>query len=878
MRKATLLFPLLLFSFVVSAQSWQWGQCAVTNSVIEAYAAAADNAGNSYGAGMNYGGFTSFGTIAVPNVPSAGIQTVWVKYSPTGSVLWADGTQNGDSYLYNITTDADNNFIVFGSFDSPTLTFDGTTLTNAYGSAGYAQFFIAKFNAGGSLLWAINDGSVYNYSFSFLCGTEILATGGITTDAAGNIYATSAFSGVSMTVGSYTLTNADPTGMTFDVYVAKYSPSGALIWAKSFGGTSDDCALGITATLSGDVYVAGAFCSPSVTIGSSVIGNPYGSVGFLGGIPKAYIARFSSASVPLWAQDAGGANGAYAVGVVHDPSGDVYMTGSFGDTSISFGTVNINRTYPATVPNCAQYIVKYDPGNTTVWGKTIGSATNYVMGYAIGEADCGEVWVSGCYLADVDIDGHTLPLPLPFGADPVFIVGYTFSGSVAGYSGLGSGGDDQDGIAVDPFGDVFIGGDYLGTINVGPDLFPVLSGLNESLYVGKYTTSVGTPSIIVTDTTLCGTASILYAPGGYANYYWDNAAITPALTIMDTGTYWVTCSSGCNTASLIDTFHVSAIDSTAHGAIDSIICNTAAWIYANPGYVSYTWNTGDTASSILVNETGIYWVNETNVCGVRTDTFRITFAPPLQPTALSTVEYCRAQVNFSAFPAGPGYTYDWSGPNGFVSTLRDPYIYSLTPADSGTYTLEVTDNTDGCSGQTSIFVAIDTGSSHLTNITSTQTIYYGSNVQLNADNAVYYWWMPDDGTLNNQNINNPIATPIANTVYTVYGMDSVGCLDSAHIIVNVIFDSIMIPSAFTPNGDGLNDIFRPIGMKYQKLIEFSIYNRWGQQIFTTADKNRGWDGTFGGVAQEIGTYNYLLIIALDDGNTRQFKGNVTLIR
>ena len=151
-------------------------------------------------------------------------------------------------------------------------------------------------------------------------------------------------------------------------------------------------------------------------------------------------------------------------------------------------------------------------------------------------------------------------------------------------------------------------------------------------------------------------------------------------------------------------------------------------------------------------------------------------------------------------------------------------------------------------------------------------------MQLNADNAVYYWWLPNDGSLNNRNINNPIATPTQNTVYTVYGTDSTGCMDSAKITIDVTFDSITIPSAFTPNGDGLNDIFRPIGMKYQKLVSFSIYNRWGQQIFYTANKEQGWDGTFNGVLQDLGTYQYMIIVALDNGDNRMFKGTVTLIR
>ena len=88
-----------------------------------------------------------------------------------------------------------------------------------------------------------------------------------------------------------------------------------------------------------------------------------------------------------------------------------------------------------------------------------------------------------------------------------------------------------------------------------------------------------------------------------------------------------------------------------------------------------------------------------------------------------------------------------------------------------------------------------------------------------------------------------------------------------------------IPSAFTPNGDGLNDVFRLCNMMYQRLIEFSVFNRWGQMVFhNTTDPKKGWDGTFNGTPQDIGVYNYLIILSRPDGTNITYKGEVTLIR
>lgn len=169
----------------------------------------------------------------------------------------------------------------------------------------------------------------------------------------------------------------------------------------------------------------------------------------------------------------------------------------------------------------------------------------------------------------------------------------------------------------------------------------------------------------------------------------------------------------------------------------------------------------------------------------------------------------------------------------------------------------------------------------LINVTPDATVAYGSSIQLNADGANIYTWTPNDGTLDNPNINNPVATPVDTvTVYTVQGMNLYGCLDTAQVTIRV--DDAMaetMPTAFTPNGDGLNDFFRLAPkMKYQKLVQFSIFNRWGQKVFSTSDKNQGWDGTFNGVQQDMGVYHYEIIIAHPDGADKIYKGDVTLIR
>ena len=164
------------------------------------------------------------------------------------------------------------------------------------------------------------------------------------------------------------------------------------------------------------------------------------------------------------------------------------------------------------------------------------------------------------------------------------------------------------------------------------------------------------------------------------------------------------------------------------------------------------------------------------------------------------------------------------------------------------------------------------------------TILYGDHIQLQATNLsptpLIYYWTPNNGTLDNPNINDPVATPLDSvTVYTVYGMNQWGCKDSNSVTITLDYLGDFIPSAFTPNGDGLNDIFRMYNVPNLKLVDFRVMNRWGQIVYeNTTDPKKGWDGTFNGAPQDMGVYNYMIIFSRPDGPDKVFKGNVTLIR
>jgi gliding motility-associated-like protein len=177
-----------------------------------------------------------------------------------------------------------------------------------------------------------------------------------------------------------------------------------------------------------------------------------------------------------------------------------------------------------------------------------------------------------------------------------------------------------------------------------------------------------------------------------------------------------------------------------------------------------------------------------------------------------------------------------------------------------------------------LFVSININQLPPVRVSADTTIRYTRSVQLFANGASFYTWTPV-GSLNDPNSPAPIATPKETTNYIVSGTDSNGCVARDTVKVTVDYrDNLLIPTGFTPNGDGRNDYFKVVNASFQRLIEFRVFNRWGQEVFSTSDITQGWDGTWKGVAQPVGTYSYLIRVAYPDGNVERYKGEVSLIR
>jgi len=160
------------------------------------------------------------------------------------------------------------------------------------------------------------------------------------------------------------------------------------------------------------------------------------------------------------------------------------------------------------------------------------------------------------------------------------------------------------------------------------------------------------------------------------------------------------------------------------------------------------------------------------------------------------------------------------------------------------------------------------------------TIYLGDEVKMKATGAPFIFWTPTNYLSYSQS-GDPTAKPLEDIMYYVTGVSLYhGCPQIDSVKIDVILQDVFVPNAFSPNGDGLNDIFRVVARKLINVQEFRIFNRWGQEVFSTNNINQGWDGTFKGELQDAGTYYYMMRVSYPtrDGRTDFLKGNIHLLR
>ena len=226
------------------------------------------------------------------------------------------------------------------------------------------------------------------------------------------------------------------------------------------------------------------------------------------------------------------------------------------------------------------------------------------------------------------------------------------------------------------------------------------------------------------------------------------------------------------------------------------------------------------------------------------------------------------------------FTLDWSPESSIISETEN--TVTVQPETTTAYTM-IYINEDGCEAEYIFEVVVDGFFNGIEAFADPQEILFGQSTTLSTDqdDSFQYQWSPME-ELDDPNSSMPEATPSETVTYTVTVTEDNGCTDTESVTVNVTQPNcddsdIFVPNMFTPNADMINDTWR-IESNFIDTYELIVYNRWGEEVFTSNDQDIEWDGTFRNKELEPDVYGYYLTATCTNGFEYQKQGNVTLVK
>lgn len=387
------------------------------------------------------------------------------------------------------------------------------------------------------------------------------------------------------------------------------------------------------------------------------------------------------------------------------------------------------------------------------------------------------------------------------------------------------------------------------------------------------------------DTVLCPGATIQLLATGGLGYTW-----TPAETLDDPGianpiaspsittTYTVSTTLGTCSASASVTIGV-AEELIPDAGSDVSLCIGESVPLNGSGGLFYTWSpaTGlsdPTSAGPLASplSTTTYTLTIADAAGcTATDEVLVTVLPLPDAAAAPDTVVCPGSV--ITLQASGGILYQWSPETGLDNPSSPNPL--LTVDAAGTYTVLVTD-ANGC--QQSAETVIEVEPFPLVEAGPDTLVFFGESVTLNGSGTGSLEWLPPAG-LSDPSVPNPLASPANSTWYFLIATSAIGCQSLDSVLISVIFDPIVeFPNAFSPNGDGLNDVFQVIVRGPVQVDAYQIFNRWGELVFSSNSILEGWDGRYRGQEQELGAYVFHFSGRDPDGLSIERHGSFQLVR
>jgi len=362
------------------------------------------------------------------------------------------------------------------------------------------------------------------------------------------------------------------------------------------------------------------------------------------------------------------------------------------------------------------------------------------------------------------------------------------------------------------------------------------------------------------DTGFCSGKSLqLNAYNSFINTYrWQDNSDQPGYLVTEPGQYYVFVSgnNGCTNSDTIN-IKVNQPPVFTLGA-DTTLCDKQTLSYNfNINNAGYLWNDGTKTNSYTIQQPGTYRLSVSQQGCSSSDTISVSYKPLPGVNLGNDTSFCDG-TNYTLDAYNNGATYVWQDGNTHPT---------YTVSKQGNYFVIV--DLNGC--RNSDTVAVNYISKPVFSLGADTTICPGETLTLNpkVTGGINYKWQ--DGTTANH------YTVPGEGLYSLQVSNDCGTTKD-EISISLAPCSLQMPSAFTPNGDGLNDVFKVKYPGFIKQFNMVIYNRWGAKVFETNDPGKGWNGLVNGIPQNIGSYVWIINLTDFNNKTQRANGMVTLLK
>ncbi len=804
-----------------------------------------------------------------------------IKYDAAGNVLWdfsLGSPGGGDNSVNDVLIDNNKNIVIAGYLN-------GTVHFNPLGSAdsvrtGNNSMYIAQYSPAGILIWVQVITSIstnFNYNIN------------ICADNQNNIYVDGMFAD-SLNFGTAAILT--PAG-SHDIFFAKYSTSGVFQWYEDIGGAGSSInSYGLVMGIDNNIYITGYFSG-------TIYFNPFNSSVFVSdhGIGDMFLAKYDVNGIYQWAFGLGNNSCNNNIGrfAAINSNNDILLTGSFCST-VNFDGSNCGGSFTATAQSSVRdlFIAKYTP-NVVILSKNVISAPQGVVfcgpgnpSVLIGNIPTGGGAITYQWQKSPDNKTYTaMPGVNSLSYNPPLVVGTTFYRRLA-YSGTCATPVLSNVIPITFSLDPPVSNNIISQPNPDPpfcggNAHP--SAINGALPTGgtnkySYQWQKSTDNINFTD--IVGDSLINYHPTVIATTTYFRRVVVSGVCAVPSKSNVIPIIINSLTLNNIIT-PPAVVSFCVTGDPDNLVGSVPS---GGNGAYTYQWQSSTDSITFInipqaisrdydppvINTTTYYRRMATSaVCStpVASNTVTITVNPPFAINK-SAVTICSGSS--VALNATGGTLFNiWSPAIGLSNTTIPNPIAS--PLVTTTYTVLIDNGTCNTTKTVTITVipkpTVDAGQDI--------AILGGGKAQLNGvitGNNFQYSWSPTT-YLDNPNSLSPVSTPLTDMTYTLTATSELGCfIVSAKVSVKV-YNDIVIPNTFTPNGDGINDTWDIGVLNTNSNIVITVYNRNGTPVFKSVGYTKRWDGKYNGSPLPFGTYYYT--IDLKNGS-KPLSGWVSLIK